>query len=62
MAVPQVLSLHMFLQFSIHHRKSRATSSADTADSCCCTGSSLRTSNWPVLHRQRLPRPFFSKL
>jgi len=35
LAVPHVLSLHMFLPLCIHHRKCTATSNADTADSYC---------------------------
>jgi len=45
--VPLGLSLPMFQPLSIHHMARTATSSADTADSCCyCNGCSLPTSDW----------------
>jgi len=47
--VPHILSLHKLLLFYIQHWRCKATSSADTADSCYCNGCSLSSSNWPNL-------------
>jgi len=46
LAVPHVLSVHMFLPLCIHQSRCTKTSSADMEDSFFCSGCSFRTSNW----------------
>ena len=63
--LPQVLSLHMPLPICLRHRRCKATSSAKTADSCCCNGSSLHTSGLSNLQRYISPLShfrFFTKM
>ena len=59
LALPQVLSLHMFLPFCVHHRRCTATNSADTADSCSCNVCYLRTSDWPSMRCYISPLSIF---
>ena len=53
-----LVSLHMLLLFCTHYRTCKATISADTSDSCCCNGSSLRTSTWTNLQSYISPHHF----